>query len=137
MTSNVVFLMDVDNTLLDNDRIVDDLRAHLVREFGLACSDRYWSIFEALRLELGYADYLGALQRFEDRPVPVRTGKTEFAHKVRSQIVNDPVVVEQGVVDIHQEHHVRGHRVPSNCPEARVFRGTHDDRAALVYREFG
>ena len=64
MTSELVFLLDVDNTLLDNDRIVDDLRAHLVREFGLACSDRYWSIFEALRLELGYADYLGALQRY-------------------------------------------------------------------------
>ena len=64
MTFELVFLLDVDNTLLDNDRIVDDLRAHLVREFGLACSDRYWAIFEALRLELGYTDYLGALQRY-------------------------------------------------------------------------
>ena len=63
MTTELVFLLDVDNTLLDNDRIVDGPRAHLVREFGLACSDRYWSIFEAQRLELGYADYLGALQR--------------------------------------------------------------------------
>jgi len=61
---DVVFLLDVDNTLLDNDRVQDDLRNHLDREFGAVCSDRYWAIFEALRAELGYADYLGALQRY-------------------------------------------------------------------------
>jgi FMN phosphatase YigB (HAD superfamily) len=61
---DVVFLLDVDNTLLDNDRVITDLRQHLERTFGVASSDRYWSIFEALRSELGYADYLGALQRY-------------------------------------------------------------------------
>lgn len=61
---DLVFLLDVDNTLLDNDQIIADLRAHLEREFGVASSDRYWAIFEALRGELGYADYLGALQRY-------------------------------------------------------------------------
>jgi FMN phosphatase YigB (HAD superfamily) len=61
---DVVFLLDVDNTLLDNDQVICDLRAHLESEFGAACSDRYWEIFEALRTELGYADYLGALQRY-------------------------------------------------------------------------
>jgi FMN phosphatase YigB (HAD superfamily) len=60
----VIFLFDVDNTLLDNDRVQDDLRNHLKREFGVASRDRYWAIFEALRTELGYADYLGALQRY-------------------------------------------------------------------------
>jgi len=60
----VVFLLDVDNTLLDNDRVQDDLRSQLEREFGAASRDRYWAIFEALRAELGYADYLGALQRY-------------------------------------------------------------------------
>jgi len=60
----VVFLLDVDNTLLDNDRIVADLDDHLRREFGRESRDRYWTIFEALRSELGYADYLGALQRY-------------------------------------------------------------------------
>jgi FMN phosphatase YigB (HAD superfamily) len=60
----LVFLLDVDNTLLDNDRIIADLREHLEREFGVASSDRYWAVFEALRSELGYADYLGALQRY-------------------------------------------------------------------------
>ncbi len=59
-----VFLFDVDNTLLDNDAVQDDLSGHLEREFGRAQRDRYWSIFEALRAELGYADYLGALQRY-------------------------------------------------------------------------
>ncbi len=63
-TGDVVFLLDVDNTLLDNDRVQDDLRSHLEREFGVASRDRYWAIFEALRTELGYADYLGALQRY-------------------------------------------------------------------------
>jgi FMN phosphatase YigB (HAD superfamily) len=62
--SDIVFLLDCDNTLLDNDRVQHDLRAHLESEFGVASSDRYWAIFEALRTELGYADYLGALQRY-------------------------------------------------------------------------
>jgi FMN phosphatase YigB (HAD superfamily) len=61
---NVVFLLDVDNTLLDNDSVVADLRAYLEREFGAQCRERYFAIFEALRSELGYADYLGALQRY-------------------------------------------------------------------------
>jgi hypothetical protein len=60
----VVFLLDVDNTLLDNDRIIDDLKQHLTQEFGAEHQERYWAIFEKLRVELGYADYLGALQRY-------------------------------------------------------------------------
>jgi FMN phosphatase YigB (HAD superfamily) len=59
-----VFLFDVDNTLLDNDAVQADLSAHLESELGREHRDRYWSIFEALRAELGYADYLGALQRY-------------------------------------------------------------------------
>ena len=62
--ADVVFLLDVDNTLLDNDRIIADLRGHLDAAFGVASSARYWLAFEALRAELGYADYLGALQRY-------------------------------------------------------------------------
>jgi len=62
--ARTVFLFDVDNTLLDNDAIQNDLSAHLEREVGLASRDRYWQIFEELRTELGYADYLGALQRY-------------------------------------------------------------------------
>lgn len=61
---NVVFLLDVDNTLLDNDRFGDDLEARLQQTFGAAGRDRYLAIYSALRDELGYADYLGALQQF-------------------------------------------------------------------------
>jgi FMN phosphatase YigB (HAD superfamily) len=62
--SKIVFLVDVDNTLLDNDRIQNDLKRHLEREFGAACRDRYWAILEELFTDLGYRDYLGALQRY-------------------------------------------------------------------------
>jgi len=60
----VVFLLDVDNTLLDNDRIADDLREYLTRTFGAERQQRYWAIFEELRIQVGYADYLGTLQRY-------------------------------------------------------------------------
>ncbi len=60
----LVFLFDVDNTLLDNDRVSKDLRAFLEKEVGAKRNARYWEIFEELRSELGYADYLGALQNY-------------------------------------------------------------------------
>jgi FMN phosphatase YigB (HAD superfamily) len=62
--SPTVFLVDVDNTLIDNDRIQNDLKRHLEREFGADCRDRYWAILEELFTDLGYRDYLGALQRY-------------------------------------------------------------------------
>ena len=61
---DVVFLFDVDNTLLDNDQVQRDLGAHLEEHYGVEARNRYWALFEALRSELGYADYLGALQRY-------------------------------------------------------------------------
>lgn len=64
--ANAVFLFDVDNTLLDNDRVTAALRTFLENEVGSERADRYWAIFEELRSELGYADYLGALQRYRD-----------------------------------------------------------------------
>ena len=67
MPDDVVFLFDVDNTLLDNDRVQQDLSAHLEGMFGRARREEYWEIFEALRAELGYSDYLGALQRYRLR----------------------------------------------------------------------
>ena len=60
----IVTLFDVDNTLLDNDRVVQDLMRHMSAELGDERQQEYWKIFEALREELGYADYLGALQRY-------------------------------------------------------------------------
>jgi FMN phosphatase YigB (HAD superfamily) len=70
--TNVVFLLDCDNTLLDNDRVQQDLRDHLASQFGPAERDRYWQILEQLRGERGYTDYLGALQRYRlhDRSDP-------------------------------------------------------------------
>ncbi len=62
--ARVVFLFDVDNTLLDNDEVITDLSEHLEREIGSQRERSYWAIFERLRTELGYADYLGALQRY-------------------------------------------------------------------------
>src|SRR5262250_110685 len=64
LPDSIVFLIDVDNTLLDNDRIQNDIKRHLDREFGVACRERYWGILEQLFTELGYRDYLGALQRY-------------------------------------------------------------------------
>jgi len=62
--TEVVFLFDVDNTLLDNDRVIADLSKYLKREVGPERARCYWTIFEQLRTRLGYADYLGALQRY-------------------------------------------------------------------------
>src|SRR5262245_23174280 len=62
--SKVAFLVDVDNTLLDNDRVIADLMRHLEHHVGHERQQRYWVLFEQLRAELGYADYLGALQRY-------------------------------------------------------------------------
>lgn len=67
--SGVVFLFDVDNTLLNNDRVAEDLKHYLIQKVGAGSAGRYWEIFEELRTELGYADYLGALQRYRiERP---------------------------------------------------------------------
>lgn len=68
-SSRTVFFFDVDNTLVDNDRVAADLQRHLQNKVGDGSSKRYWEIFEQLRTELGYADYLGALQRYRiERP---------------------------------------------------------------------
>jgi FMN phosphatase YigB (HAD superfamily) len=64
---SIVFLFDVDNTLLDNDAVIADLSAHLDQEVGTTRERSYWAIFEELRTELGYADYLGALQRYRSK----------------------------------------------------------------------
>ena len=62
--ADTVFLFDVDNTLLDNDRVQADLSVHLAKYYGEATCKRFWELFEKLRSELGYADYLGALELY-------------------------------------------------------------------------
>ncbi|MGA2411367.1 MAG: HAD family hydrolase [Candidatus Binataceae bacterium] len=59
-----IFLFDVDNTLVDNDHVIADLMHHLEHDIGQERQRHYWTIFEELRSQLGYADYLGALQRY-------------------------------------------------------------------------
>ena len=78
-TNNMVFLFDVDNTLLDNDRVTADLRRHLEQQVGQERQQRYWDFFEQLRSELGYADYLGALQRYRIE-YPRDPGLLTFSH---------------------------------------------------------
>jgi FMN phosphatase YigB (HAD superfamily) len=63
----VVFLLDVDNTLLDNDAVIADMREFVRGTLGAEHERRYWAVFEHCRAELGYADYLGALQRFREQ----------------------------------------------------------------------
>ena len=63
-TSDIVFLFDVDNTLLDNDRVQQELREHLEASYGRAARERYWAIYDELFGTLGYADYIGALERY-------------------------------------------------------------------------
>src|SRR5438034_11012861 len=79
-TTRVVFLFDVDNTLLDNERVAADLQRHLANEVGVDGAREYWRIFEQLRTELGYADYLGALQRYRAKHprAPYLLGVSDF-----------------------------------------------------------
>jgi len=81
----VVFLFDVDNTLLDNDRVSADLKRYLSKEVGDGRQAQYWKIFEELRAELGYADYLGALQRYR-----VKHPREPHLLAVSSYLVNYP-----------------------------------------------
>ena len=81
----VVFLFDVDNTLVDNDRIAADLKRYLTKEVGEGRQQQYWEIFEELRAELGYADYLGALQRYR-----VKHPREPHLLAVSSFLVNYP-----------------------------------------------
>ncbi len=83
MTAALVLLLDVDNTLLDNDRVVADLRSRLERDFGAATVACYERAFEALRREFGFADYLGALQRFRAEIDRDDAGETDAAAMAR------------------------------------------------------
>src|SRR6266571_3192727 len=103
--SPIVFLIDVDNTLLDNDRIQSDLKRHLEREFGAACRDRYWAILEQLFTDLGYRDYLGALQRY-------RVEHPQDVHLVSmsSYLVDYPFAnrLYPGALDVLERFHAWG-----------------------------
>jgi FMN phosphatase YigB (HAD superfamily) len=117
-----VFLIDVDNTLLDNDRIQEDLRDHLERFYGRDACDRYWTILDDLFAELGYRDYLGALQRFRaehpldvellwmsaffiDYPFAARVYPSSFDVLKRLGAAGLPVILSDGDV-VFQPHKI-------------------------------
>jgi FMN phosphatase YigB (HAD superfamily) len=106
--NDIVFLLDVDNTLLDNDAVIADLRRHLVDTSGPDCERRYWEIFEQLRSELGYADYLGALQRYRvERP------RDPNAIKISLYLLHYPFAdrVYPGALDVIRRLRERGRPV--------------------------
>ena len=98
---SIVFLLDVDNTLLDNDRVHDDIDRHLAEGFGGAGAKRYWAIYEELRDKLGYADYLGAVQRFrlecgDEVRAQERHWQQAGIHSVPAAIVNRQYLISGG-----------------------------------------
>ena len=105
---DLVILFDVDNTLLDNDRIQADLSAHLESEYGAKVRDRYQEIFEQIRGELGYADYLGALERYR-----VETMHDPRILRMASWLVDYPFVERLYPDALSAVHHARefGHPV--------------------------
>jgi FMN phosphatase YigB (HAD superfamily) len=95
--ADTVFLFDVDNTLLDNDRVQADMDVHLAKYYGQATRDRFWEIFEALRSELGYADYLGALERYRlealHDPALLRMGNWLVDYPFRKRLYPNAIAV--------------------------------------------
>jgi FMN phosphatase YigB (HAD superfamily) len=124
---NCVFLIDVDNTLLDNDAVIADLRQHLVDVVGTECERRYWEIFEQLRNELGYADYLGALQRYRiERP------REAQVLQISLYLLHYPFAnrLYPGALDLLHQLHARGRPVILTDGDV-VFQPRKIERAGL------
>lgn len=139
----IVFLFDCDNTLLDNDRVQDDLRALLERSFGNSACERYWQIFEELRAAAGYADYLQALQRLRpevdndprlldastfllDYPFAERLYPGALDVLERVQAYSTPAILSDGDV-VFQPHKIRRAGL-WNAVAGRVLIYVHKDR---------
>ena len=95
--ADTVFLFDVDNTLLDNDQVQAEMGVHLAKYYGEATRDRFWQLFEKLRSELGYSDYLGALElyRLEDLHDPslLRLGNWLVDYPFQERLYPDALTV--------------------------------------------
>ena len=139
----VVFLLDVDNTLLDNDRFGADLGLRLEQAFGVDQRDRYWAIFAALREELSYADYLGALQKFragcDDEPDLLQMGSFMLEYPFTDRLypraleavahlstLGLPVVLSDGDV-VFQPRKIQRSGI-SNAVQGRVLIYVHKER---------
>ncbi len=147
---DVVFLLDVDNTLLDNDRFGADLGARLEQAFGADQRDRYWAIFATLRDELSYADYLGALQRFrtgcEDAPAILQMSSFmldyPFADRLYAHALEVvahlgtlglPVVLSDGDV-VFQPRKIQRSGI-WNAVQGRVLIDIHKERALAAMQQ--
>ena len=130
--NRLVVLFDVDNTLLDNDRVAADLKQHLAREIGAEGEQRYWEIFERLRAELGYADYLGALQIY----------RTHYPHDVRLLMVSN-FLLEYPFADrlypqaLAAVEHARGYGKPVILSDGDVVFQPRKVRRSGLYDAFG
>jgi FMN phosphatase YigB (HAD superfamily) len=141
--NKIAFLFDVDNTLLDNDGVVADLMHYLEKEIGSERQQRYWAFFEQLRAELGYADYLGALQRYRleyprdshilevshyllDYPFNQRLFPRALDAVAYSRHVATPVIVTDGDV-VFQPLKIRGSGL-MEAFESRVLVYIHKER---------
>jgi FMN phosphatase YigB (HAD superfamily) len=123
-----VFLVDVDNTLLDNDAVQDDIRDHLAGAYGTDCRDRYWAILEQRMRDLGYRDYLGALQRYrEEHP-------TDIGLLAMSSFLVDYPFAQRlypGALDVLQHLGQRGHTVVLSDGDV-VFQPRKVERAGIA-----
>ena len=146
---DVVFLLDVDNTLLDNDRFGADLGERLEKTFGADQRDRYWAIFAALREERSYADYLAALQKFriglDDNPALLQMGsfmlEYPFADRVYPRALEAiahldtlglPVILSDGDVVFQPRKIQRSGNW--NAVQGRVLIDVHKERALDAMR---
>jgi hypothetical protein len=124
---DIVFLFDVDNTLIDNDRVQSDLRGHLAANYSIEACDRYWALFEELRRELGYADYLGALERY----------RAEHLHdpkvlRIANWLVEYPFAERLYPSSLEAVRHVRGMGTPVILSDGdAVFQPRKVERAGL------
>lgn len=127
-TEKVVFLFDDDNTSRGNDQIIADFESHLLNDFGFQPTEAYWVIFEALRNELGYADYLGALHRYrlctENDPRPLA---------LSALLADYPFVQHLFSGSIEFLQHFRTWKKTVNLPEAEVvFQPVNMDRPCIL-----
>ena len=140
---SLVFLFDVDNTLLDNDRVQADLAEYLSRTFGVKDCNRYWEIFEQVRRELGYADYLGALQRYR-----IEHPRDPHLLTVSSYLVNYPFAnrLYPNALDVLDQCKERGPVVilsdgdvvfqPRKIERAGLFEAVEKNVLIYVHKEF-
>jgi FMN phosphatase YigB (HAD superfamily) len=125
--SDIVFLFDVDNTLLDNDRVAGDLKRHLIHEVGNASAERYWQLFEELRTELGYADYLGTLQRYR-----IENPRDPKLLEVSHFMINYPFANRLYPESLDAVEHARGFGLPVILSDGDVvFQPRKVDRSGL------